>query len=60
MSQSRFSVLYCDEVSNNVLNGEINIFNMLKTTQNNTNRPIQNIVQNPRRPPAVVNKSLEN
>ena len=33
---------------------------MLKTRHNNTTRPIQNVVQIPRRPPVVVNNSPEN
>ena len=57
VSQSRFSVLNCDEGSNNILDDEINIFNVLKKKHNNTTRPIQNTVKNPRRPPVVVNHS---
>ena len=60
MSQSPFNVLNCDEVSNNVLDDETNIPNVVKTRQNNTTRPIQDVVQNPRRPPVVVNNSPEN
>ena len=60
VSQSRFSVLNChviNNISNNVLDKEINTFNVLKTRSSNTTRPIQNIVQIPRRPPVVVNNS---
>ena len=60
VSQSCFSVLNCDEVSNNVLDDEINISNVLKTQDSNTTRLIQNVVQNPRRPLVVVNNSPEN
>ena len=60
MSQSRFNVLKCDEVSNNVLDDETNISSVVKTRHNYTTRPIQNVVQNPRRPPVVVNNSPEN
>ena len=60
VSQSPFNVLNCDEVSNNVLDDETNIPNVVKTRQNNTTRPIQDVVQNPRRPPVVVNNSPEN
>ena len=60
LSQNRFSVLNCDEVSNNVLDDEINISNVLKTQDSNTTRLIQNVVQNPRRPLVVVNNSPEN
>ena len=38
--QSRSSVLNYDEVSSNVLDDEINIFNVLKTKHNNKTRPI--------------------
>ena len=44
---------------NNALDDEINIFNVLKTKHNNISRPIQNVVQNPRQPPVVVNNSPE-
>ena len=60
VSQSRFNVLNCDQVSNNVLDDETNISNVVKTRHNTTTRPIQNVVQNPRRPPVVVNNSPEN
>ena len=60
VSPSRFSVLNCDEVSSSVLGDEINISNVLKTRHNDTTRPIQNAVQNPRRPPLVINNSPEN
>ena len=60
VSQSCFSVLNCDEVSNNVLDDEINISNVLKAQHSNTTRLIQNLVQNPRRPLVVVNNSPEN
>ena len=59
-SQSRFSVLNYDKVSDNVLDHEINIFNVRKTKHNNRTRPIQNMVHNSRRPPVVVNNSPEN
>ena len=58
--QSHFSVLNCGEVSNNVLDDETNIFNVLKRRHNDTTRPIQNVVQNPRQPPVVVNNSPQN
>ena len=60
LSQSRFSVLNCDEVSNNVLHDETNISNVVITRHNDTTGPIQNVVQNPRQPPVVVNNSPEN
>ena len=60
VSPIRFSVLNCDGVSNNVLGDEINISNVLKTRHNDTTRPIQDAVQNPRRPPLVINNSPEN
>ena len=60
VSPSRFSVLNCDEVSSSVLGDEINISNVLKTRHNDTTRPIQDAVQNPRRPPLVINNSPEN
>ena len=47
VSPSRFSVLNCDEVTNNVLGNGINISNVLKTRHNDATRPIQNAVQNP-------------
>ena len=47
VSPSRFSVLNCDEVTNNVLGNGINIPNVLKTRHNDATRPIQNAVQNP-------------
>ena len=59
VSPSRFSVLTCDEASNNVLNDEINISNVLKTRRNDKTRPMHNVVQNPRRPPVVVNNFPE-
>ena len=60
VSPSRFSVLNCDEVSSSVLGDEINISNVLKTRHNDTTRPIQNTIQNPCRPPVVINNSSEN
>ena len=60
VSPSRFSVLNCDEVTSSVLGDEINISNVLKTRHNDTTRPIQDAVQNPRRPPLVINNSPEN
>ena len=59
MSPSRFSVLTCNKASNNVLNDEINISNVLKTRHNDKTRPMQNVVQNPRRPSVVVNNFPE-
>ena len=59
-SPSRFCDLNCDEGSNNVLDDEINISNVLKTRHNGTTRPIQNAVQNPRRSPVVVHNSPQN
>ena len=47
VSPRRFSVLNCDEVTNNVLGDGINISNVLKTRHNDATRPIQNAVQNP-------------
>ena len=58
VSPGRFSVLNCNEVSNNVLDDKINISNVLKTRHNDTTRPIQNAVQNPLRPPVVVNNTI--
>ena len=58
--QGHFSVLNCGEVSNNVLDDETNIFNVLKRRHNDTTRPIQNVVQNPRQPPVVVNNPPQN
>ena len=60
VSPSRFSVLNCVQVSNNVLDDEINISNALKTRHSDTTRPIQNVVQNSRRPLVAVNNSPEN
>ena len=59
VSQSCFSVLNCDEVSN-VLDDETNIPNVLKTRHNDTTQPIQSIIQIPCQPPVVVNNSAEN
>ena len=60
LSQNRFSVFNCDEVNNNVLDDEINIFNVLKTKHTNAARLIQNVLQNLHWPPVVVNNCPEN
>ena len=59
VSPSRFGVLNFDEVSNNVLDDEINISNVLKTRHNDTTQPIQNVVQNPPQRPVVVHNYPE-
>ena len=59
--QSSSGVFNCNEVSNNVLDDEVDIFNVHKTKHNDAIWPIQNIMQNPCQPPVVVvNNSLEN
>ena len=45
---SCITVLNCVEVSSNVLDNEINIFNVRKTKHNNTTQTNQNVVQNTR------------
>ena len=52
-----FQYLNCDEVSNNALDDEINIFN---SKYNNKTWTIENVLQNPHRPPVVVNNSPQN